>query len=58
MWIGTPPLMRVISSMLLVLATLANASAGPRRPSHRTFCVPVYIEGAGTVRICPPARGR
>ena len=29
-----------------------------RAARARTFCTPVFIEGAGTVRICAPARRR
>ena len=39
----------------LALACAAPAIAGPRRHRPRAICVPVYIEGAGTVRICAPA---
>ncbi|WP_187294372.1 hypothetical protein [Methylobacterium sp. B1] len=48
---------RLIAAALFTCALAASASATPR---HRrpTFCTPVYIEGAGTVRICAPARGR
>lgn len=36
-------------ALALMLAWLPKAEA---RPHRRSVCVPVYIEGAGTVRIC------
>jgi hypothetical protein len=49
--------MRVLA-VLAVLCLALPAAAAPRHVRHRGFCTPVYIEGAGTVRICAPARGR
>lgn len=43
----------VAMALACALASSALAARG-----HRVFCAPVYIEGAGTVRICASARGR
>lgn len=45
-------------AMLLGAAWSGPGKAANSRHRARTFCVPVFIEGAGTVRLCAPARGR
>lgn len=47
-----------ICAVAVIALWAVPASAGPHRHRPRGFCVPVVIEGAGTVRICPPARAR
>lgn len=43
---------------LLGIVFCGPGEAASRRHKPRGICVPVLIEGAGTVRLCPPARGR
>jgi len=48
---------RSIAAVVLV-PMMAWPLMAEARPHRRSVCVPVSIEGAGTVRICAPARGR
>lgn len=46
----------ILIALSLCFATSAFAAVRHRRP--QSYCVPVYIEGAGTVLICAPRRRR
>ncbi|WP_159392716.1 hypothetical protein [Methylobacterium sp. C1] len=43
---------------LLGIVFCGPGEAASRRHQPRGVCVPVFIEGAGTVRLCAPVRGR
>ena len=46
--------MRLCLALLAATLAILPAVAAPRRG----FCTPVYIEGAGKVLICAPAKTR
>ena len=55
---GPNPAMR----LLAVAAFLGTVFCGPGEAAHRRYkprgvCVPVFVEGTGTVRLYAPARG-